>query len=179
MVVLLCSNIEIIKLANEYIQKEIDNGNIMIMPRSIGLSALAGSFFIPGVGQVVITAAGVIVIGGAVIAAGSWLGQKVSSWVRTYKFNSSAEKAVNKGGNDSNKVNHIMNPKHNWNKFFNNPKWSNIAPILTKVLKDGTERWESRNIYVRRLYYSGQPVEVRFIKDADGFIQAISTAWVK
>lgn len=72
-----------------------------------------------------------------------------------------------------------MNPKHNWNKFFRNPKWNNVAPILTKVLKDGSERWERANIYVRKLYYKGQTVEVRFIKDSNGFIKAISTAWVK
>lgn len=166
-----------IKLANEYIQNQLDNGNIAMMPRSA--AALAGSFFIPGVGQAVITAAGVIIVGGAVVSAGSWLGKKVSSWVQNYKFNSSAEKAVNKAGRDKNKVNHIMNPKHNWNKFFRNPKWNNIAPILTKVLKDGSERWERANIYVRKLYYKGQTVEVRFIKDSNGFIQAISTAWVK
>lgn len=168
---------EEIKLANEYIQNQINSGNIAMMPRSA--VALAGSFFIPGVGQAVVTAAGVIIVGGAVVSAGSWLGKKVTSWIQTYKFNSSAEKAVNKAGKDSNKINHIMNPKHNWNKFFRNPKWNNVAPILTKVLKDGSERWERANIYVRKLYYKGQTVEVRFIKDSNGFIQAISTAWVK
>lgn len=168
---------EEIQLANDYIQSQINNGNIAIMPRSA--AALAGTFFIPGVGQAVITAAGVIIVGGAVVSAGSWLGKKVTSWITTYKFNSSAEKAVEKAGKDSNKVHHIMNSKHNWNKFFNNPKWNNIAPIITKVLKEGTERWERGNIYVRRLYYQGKTVEVRFIKDSNGFIQAISTVWVK
>lgn len=168
---------EEIQLANDYIQSQIDNGNIHMIPKS--LAALAGTFFIPGVGQAVITTAGVIIVGGAVVSAGSWLGKKVTSWVTTYKFNSSAEKAVNKAGKDSNKVHHIMNPKHNWNKFFKNPKWNNIAPIITKVLKEGTERWERGNIYVRRLYYQGKTVEVRFIKDSKGFIQAISTAWTK
>lgn len=168
---------EEIQLANEYIQSQINNGNIAIMPRSV--VALAGTFLIPGVGQAVITAAGVIIVGGAVVSAGSWLGKKVTSWVTTYKFNSSVEKAVEKAGKDSNKVHHIMNSKHNWNKFFNNPKWGNIAPIITKVLKEGTERWERGNIYVRRLYYQGKTVEVRFIKDSNGFIQAISTEWVK
>lgn len=166
-----------IKLANDYIRSQLDNGSIAIMPRSV--AALAGTFLIPGVGQAAITTAGVIIVGGAVVSAGSWLGQKVTSWVKTYKFNKSAEKAVEKAGKDSNKIHHIMNPKHNWNKFFNNPKWSNVAPIITKVLKEGTERLERGNIYVKRLYYQGKTVEVRFIKDSKGFIQAISTAWTK
>ena len=72
-----------IQLANDYIQYQINNGNIAIMPRSA--AALAGTFFIPGVGQAVITAAGVIIVGGAVISAGSWLGKKVTSWVENYK----------------------------------------------------------------------------------------------
>lgn len=43
---------EEIQLANDYIQSQINNGNIAIMPRSA--AALAGTFFIPGVGQAVI-----------------------------------------------------------------------------------------------------------------------------
>ncbi len=73
-------NDEEVKLANEYIRLQIDDGNIGIIPRS-----LAGTFFIPGVGQAVITTAGVIIVGGAIVSAGSWLGQKVISWVENYK----------------------------------------------------------------------------------------------
>lgn len=170
-------NDEEVELANEYIRLQIDDGNIGIIPRS--LAGLAGTFFIPGVGQAVITTAGVIIVGGAIVSAGSWLGQKITDWVNNYKFNSSAEKAVEKAGRDNNKIHHIMNPKHNWNKFFNNPNWNNVAPILVRVLKEGSEKWERANIYVKTLYYNGQVVEVRFIKDLNGFIEAISTAWVK
>lgn len=170
---------EEIQLANEYIknQSDMSNDDTIASPKSIG--ALAGSFLIPGVGQVVITVAGVITVGGAVVAAGSWLGQKIISWVKDYKFNSSVEDAVNKAGKDSNKVHHIMNSKHNWNKFFRNPKWGDIAPILVKTLKEGSERWERANVYVRTLIYKGETVEVRFVKDINDFVQAISTAWVK
>lgn len=76
-------NDEEVKLANEYIRLQIDDGNIGIIPRS--LAVLAGTFFIPGVGQAVITTAGVIIVGGAIVSAGSWLGQKVISWVENYK----------------------------------------------------------------------------------------------
>lgn len=74
-----------IRLANEYIQNQLDNGAIIMMPRSAAV--LAGSFFIPGVGQAVITAAGVIIVGGAVVSAGSWLGKKVLNWVQTNTAN--------------------------------------------------------------------------------------------
>ncbi|MDG6893993.1 hypothetical protein [Clostridium perfringens] len=74
-----------IRLANEYIQDQLDNGAIIMMPRSAAV--LAGSFFIPGVGQAVITAAGVIIVGGAVVSAGSWLGKKVLNWVQTNTAN--------------------------------------------------------------------------------------------
>lgn len=56
------------------------------MPRS-ATATLAGTFFIPGVGQAVITAAGVIIVGRAVISAGSWLGKKVVNWVQTNTAN--------------------------------------------------------------------------------------------
>lgn len=86
---------EEIQLANDYIQSQINNGNIAIMPRSA--AALAGTFFIPGVGQAVITAAGVIIVGGAVVSAGSWLGKKVTSWVTNYKIEQSYQNSKNKG----------------------------------------------------------------------------------
>lgn len=56
------------------------------MPRS-ATAALAGTFFIPGVGQAVITATGVIIVGGAIISAGSWIGKKVVNWMRTNTTN--------------------------------------------------------------------------------------------
>ncbi|MGU8479162.1 hypothetical protein ACV3QH_18260, partial [Clostridium perfringens] len=77
---------EEINLANKYIEEQINNGKIAIMPRS-ATATLAGTFFIPGVGQAVITAAGVIIVGGAVISAGSWLGKKVINWVQTNTAN--------------------------------------------------------------------------------------------
>jgi len=86
---------EEIQLANDYIQSQINNGNIAIMPRSV--AALAGTFFIPGVGQVVITTAGVIIVGGAVVATGSWLGKKVTSWVKNYKIEKGYNEAKNSG----------------------------------------------------------------------------------
>ncbi|WHE07802.1 hypothetical protein PGH24_03365 [Thermoanaerobacterium thermosaccharolyticum] len=56
--------------------------------RSIGVQSatgalIAGTWWIPGVGEVVITTAGVVIIGGTVIAAGTWLYNKVVDWFET------------------------------------------------------------------------------------------------
>ena len=53
--------------------------------RSVGVQSatgvlIAGTWWIPVVGEVVITAAGVVIIGGTVIAAGTWLYNKVVDW---------------------------------------------------------------------------------------------------
>lgn len=130
---------------------------------------------IPGVGEVIITAAGAVIVAGVVYAAGSWIYDTVTNWFATRAFNQSAEDAVNNC--DSNKQNHIMQSKHNWNKFNKDPKWSDVAPILIKVLKDGAETWEKNSQYIRTLVYKGETVVVRFIKDADGLVKYISTAW--
>lgn len=70
-----------------------------------------------------------------------------------------------------------MQSKHNWNKFNKDPKWSDVAPILIEVLKEGSEKWETGNQYIRTLIYKGETVVVRFIKDAEGLVKYISTAW--
>ena len=136
---------------------------------------VAGAQWIPGVGEVVITTAGVIVVGGAVIAAGTWIYNAVVDWLTVRAFNKSVEKAINSC--NSNKQHHIMNSKHNWNKFNKDPKWSDVVPILMKVLKEGSETWEKNNQYIRTLIYKGETVVVRFIKDTEGLVKYISTAW--
>lgn len=137
---------------------------------------VAGTWWIPGVGEVVITAAGAVIVAGAVVAVGSWAYKAVTDWfAKRAAFNKSAENAVNSC--NSNKRNHIMNPKHNWNKFNKNPKWNNVAPIIIKVLEEGYEQRETGNQYIRTLVYQGHTVVVRFIKDANGLVKYIGTAW--
>lgn len=140
---------------------------------------VAGTWWIPGVGQVVVTAAGTILVAGAVVAAGTWLYDVIADWFADMAFNKafdeSAEDAVNNA--NSNKQHHILDSKHNWNKFNKDPNWNNVGPILIKVLKDGTETWERNDQYIRTLIYKGETVVVRFIKDAEGLIKYLSTAW--
>ncbi|WP_066497301.1 hypothetical protein [Abyssisolibacter fermentans] len=57
---------------------------------------VAGTWWIPGVGEVVITVAGVIVIGGAVISGGTWVYNKVVNWFEA-KADSEYEDAKDDG----------------------------------------------------------------------------------
>lgn len=58
---------------------------------------VAGTWWIPGVGQVVVTAAGVILVGGAVIAAGSWIYDAVTSWFADRAIQAAYEDAKDAG----------------------------------------------------------------------------------
>lgn len=154
----------------------LDTAQEIDTPQPLSAIALvAGTWWIPGIGEVIITAAGAVIVAGVIIEVGSWIYDAVTNWFAIRAFNQSAEDAVN--GCDSNKQNHVMQSKHNWNKFNKDPKWSDVAPILIKVLQDGTEKWETGDQYIRTLVYQGETVVVRFIKDADGLVKYISTAW--
>lgn len=48
--------------------------------------AASGIYFIPGIGQVLVTATGAIILGGVTIAAGSWIGKKIVSWFKQQKI---------------------------------------------------------------------------------------------
>ncbi|WP_019390746.1 hypothetical protein [Priestia filamentosa] len=63
-----------------------------VQVQAFAIPAAAGVYFIPGIGEVAITVTGAIVIGGATIAAGSWLYNKVSA----YFSKKAAEKAASK-----------------------------------------------------------------------------------
>lgn len=149
---------EEIKLANDYIEKQINNGNIAIIPRSATAAALAGTFFIPGVGQAVITAAGVIIIGGAVISAGSWLGRKVTDWVYNSKKNDAEKASSNipkslkkKNGNvDTGKFTQKVRGKQEWK----DPKtgWSIEKDNTNHRGYDGSIKvWKINNIKGKRV----------------------------
>lgn len=64
----------------------LDTAQKVDAPQNRMAGVIAGTWWIPGVGQVVVTAAGVILVGGAVIAAGTWIYDTVVNWF--------AEKAV-------------------------------------------------------------------------------------
>ncbi|MCF0151440.1 MAG: hypothetical protein HUJ80_08540, partial [Firmicutes bacterium] len=82
--------------------------------------------------------------------------------------------------------NHILNNHlhdHKWSTLFKGkkPDWTDIAPVIYKVLKDGTETVydESKGIYVKSMIIDGCVVIVRYLKDVSGTIVKISDGWVK
>ncbi|SFB26734.1 toxin 35 [Acetitomaculum ruminis DSM 5522] len=137
----------------------------------------AGTWYIPGIGKIVITTVGVIIIGKVIVKFGTWLYNKIKHWQIKLAFEKSSKKALDNV--NQNKIHHIMASKHNWNKFKKNPKWNDIYPILLTVMKKGKETHEKNSVYIRTYIYKGKTVVVRFIKDANGLVKAISTAWCK
>lgn len=67
-----------------------NTNNSQVQTRAI--AAAAGTYFIPGIGQIALTVTGALVIGGLTIKAGSWLYNQVS----TYIAKKTAEKAADK-----------------------------------------------------------------------------------
>lgn len=102
------------------------------------------------------------------------------------KFRKSAEDAL--GNVDSNKQNHILKNKlhkngHDWKKIFNgkDPDWKSLVPILLKAFEEGKEHPYngSTTVFEREILYKGVTVVVRFVKDAEGFVKWLSTAYLK
>lgn len=143
--------------------------------RSVGVQGaagalVAGTWWIPGVGEVVITAAGVVIIGGTVIAAGTWLYKKVVDWFEARAEEKIIDKALNK-------QRHIKDPKHNWDKIIKGTiTWEKVRNTIEKVMKEGIEsRYGSA--YKRVLKVGKETVTVTFQKVSDN-IWKISDAWV-
>ena len=79
-----------------YTQKEFEKLLDTAIPISVesdtttyvaGALLIPGTWFIPGVGQVVITAAGAVIVAGATIAVGSWIYNKVISFFKEHTKN--------------------------------------------------------------------------------------------
>lgn len=59
---------------------ETETGN---QTRSAAAALVAGTWYIPGIGQVIVTAAGAVLVAGAVIEVGSWIYDTVVGWFAT------------------------------------------------------------------------------------------------
>ncbi|MBU8772007.1 hypothetical protein [Cytobacillus oceanisediminis] len=102
--------------------------------QTFAIGAAAGVYFIPGIGQVAITVTGALVIGGATIAAGSWLYNKVAGYF--------AEKAYEKAKKDGAKTsNHSTQSTSTKSSLDTTGK-----PLSSKDLKD------SKGVKQRRYY---------------------------
>jgi len=82
----------------------LENAEEVPAPSTRMVGVVAGTWFIPGIGQVIVTAAGVVIIGGAVVAAGSWLYKQVVSWFSTQQEIKDAQSKIPSRLKDSNGV---------------------------------------------------------------------------
>lgn len=137
---------------------------------------LPGIYYVVGIGKIVVTAAKTIIIGSTVVSVGTILWKKITSFIVKYNWNKSVDNAIIKC--NCNKKGHILKQKDDWNEFFKKPSWSNVSPLIAKALKEDSEKHEKSNVYLRTIYYKGEQISVRFIKDSKGLVQALSTAWV-
>lgn len=155
----------------------------MAMPMDDVMKIMAGTWYIPGIGKVVVTLGGIYVGGVVLSKVSSWTANKVKSWLRNRAINKQIDKAISElGGVNSNKANHILQSKHNWSSLVpGGPKdpnrWNKIKKIIEKVMKEGSEPTYGR-AYKKTLRYKGKVVEVTYQKLKDGVIK-ISNAWVK
>lgn len=156
---------------------EIQNSKEESAGTKSAVALVAGTWWIPGIGQVVVTVAGTIIIAGVVVGVGTWLYNAVVEWFETRAYNKSVDDAI--GNCNSNKQNHILNDKHNWNKLTPDPKWSTIVPFLEETLKKGRAVREKVGQYLYTYTIDGETVQVRVMRDAQGLIEHIGTAWVK
>lgn len=118
-----------VQKANEYINDQLEKGNIYRQPTSrSAIALLTGSFFIPGVGQVILLTTGAIVVGGAVIAGGSWLGRKITNWVQINAIKKEIPSSLKKknGNVDLGKFKdkHGNTPLNKHSGEFKNGRWS-------------------------------------------------------
>ena len=66
----------------------IKASNSGVQTYSIAIAgAAAGSYFIPGVGEVLIAATGAVIVGGVAISAGSWAYKKIVSYFKEHTKN--------------------------------------------------------------------------------------------
>ena len=67
--------------------EEIETPDPRPQTRSMIAGAAAGSYFIPGVGQVLIAATGAVIVGGVAITAGNWAYKKIVSFFKEHTKN--------------------------------------------------------------------------------------------
>ncbi|EAE0901572.1 hypothetical protein Y136_03280 [Listeria monocytogenes] len=72
------------KKYNEEELKALLDQTVSIQPRMIGAAAL---YFVPGVGQVALTATGVIILGGVTIGAGHWAYKTIKNYFKEHTKN--------------------------------------------------------------------------------------------
>ncbi|WP_308579489.1 polymorphic toxin type 35 domain-containing protein [uncultured Oribacterium sp.] len=153
------------------------------LPIADVMTIMAGTWYIPGIGKIVVVSGAIIIGGVAIYKVSGVIAERVRNWLTVRAISKQAERAVNGLGNvNSNRANHILQTKHKWSSLVpGNPKdpnrWNKIKNIIKKVLTDGKES-QYGSAYKKTLNYKGKVVEVTFQKLNNGVI-FISNAWVK
>lgn len=71
-------------------ERALNKSRIISINNSVtnrGIAAAAGVYFIPGVGQVLITVTGAIIVAGVTVCVGSWLYNKISTYFAEHTKN--------------------------------------------------------------------------------------------
>jgi len=77
---------------------------------------------------------------------------------------------------DPNKINHIMQGKHDWEKVVIPPTWENVKPLLTEVMEKGKDTVVKGGIPAKELTINGKTITVSYV-EMNGEVR-ISNAWV-
>lgn len=166
---------------NTQLHFELFNANVVNqMDWAVIAALMKGTWWIPGVGKVVIVAAGIYIGGKLLAAVAKPLIQKAKIWLAKRAHKKQVDTAVN--NLSSNNRTHIMNNTgHKWNSMFpgpnNNNKWEQIKKVIKQVMMDGNET-KYGSAFKRTLRVNGRTVEVTFQKLGKGIIR-ISNGWVK
>ncbi|ELR68744.1 hypothetical protein C900_05876 [Fulvivirga imtechensis AK7] len=130
----------------------------------VGANALSGLFFgNNGRGEVSRTMAGIEV--GLIFIPGSGAVKTLATGTRLLKV----------AGIGANRISHIMQTKHAWQKLMANPTWSKIQPLIDQTLVHGT-LVPYKGVSSRVMYHNGFHIQVTF-KELNGVIN-VSDAWV-
>lgn len=124
-------------------------------------AAVAGVYFIPGIGQIAIAATGVIIVGGVAIAAGSWLWNTITSWLsdshsqKIAKIRASIPSSLRKsnGDVDLGKFTKKQKGRQEW-------KAGNGWSIDKDTAGHGGKKWKLKNKQGKRVASLGKNGEV-------------------
>lgn len=153
------------------------------LPMSDVLQIMAGTWYIPGIGKIVVVGGAIYIGGVAIYKVSGWIAEQVTNWLASRALAKQVDDAVDELGDvDSNRVHHILLEKHNWNSLVPGPhkdpnRWNKIKEIIRKVLMEGTEMPYGSFARKKVLHYRGKIVEVTYRKFPDGTIK-ISDGWV-
>ncbi|MED1304754.1 polymorphic toxin type 35 domain-containing protein, partial [Bacillus pacificus] len=110
--------------------------------------------------------------------AAKWTGNKAKTAYGNYKYSRAVKNELKNVGKQSNKVKHILAPKHNWNKVTKKPdNYKSVSKVMGKVMRKGKETPYKKSGYQRVMKVKGQQVTVTYVKK-NGKVY-ISNGWVK